>query len=114
MAQLRQDYQQFVERDAEVIVVGPEAQEAFQRYWAQEHLPFIGLADPEHTVADLYRQEVNPLKLGRMPALLIIDKAGRIRFQRYGNAMQDIVPNAEVLALLDRLNREAAPTEEAG
>jgi len=36
---------------------------------------------------------------GRMPALLIIDKAGWTRFQRYGNAMQDIVRNAKVLAL---------------
>ncbi len=106
---MRQDYGEFVAREAEVVVVAPEDRPALAEYWAQEHLPFIGLADPEHTVADLYRQEVNLLKLGRMPALLIVDKQGRVRFQRYGNAMQDTVPNEEVLKLLDRLQRETPP-----
>jgi peroxiredoxin len=114
MAQLRQDYQQFVERGAEVVVVGPEYREAFAQYWRTEQLPFVGLADPEHIVANLYSQEVNPLKLGRMPALLIVDKQGQVRFQRYGNAMQDIVPNEEVLRLLDRLNREPSVAERGG
>ena len=108
---MRQDYEQFVARGAEVIAIAPEDQATLARYWEKKQLPFIGLADPDHTVASLYRQEVNLLKLGRMPALLIVDKEGRVRFQRYGNAMQDIVPNDEVLKLLDRLNREqgAAP-----
>lgn len=109
---MRQDYAQFIARGAEVIAIGPEDRIAFARYWQKEQLPFVGLADPDHMVANLYLQEVNLLKLGRMPALLIVDKKGRVRFQRYGNAMQDIVPNEEVLRLLDRLNAEeehAAP-----
>jgi peroxiredoxin len=107
MAQLRQDYQKFVALETEVLIVGPERPDEFARYWEQEKLPFVGLADPEHQVARAYRQEVNAAKLGRMPAVLVIDKQGRVRFQRYGNAMQDIPSNDEVLALVARLQQEA-------
>jgi len=107
MAQLRQDYQLFVARDAEVVVVGPDDQKAFQDYWQKESLPFVGLADPTHTVANRYGQEVNLLKLGRMPALMVIDKAGEVRYQHYGGAMYDIPPNNQILAILDGLNKES-------
>ena len=40
MAQLRQDYQEFVAREAEVVVVGPEDREAFASYWEKEKIPF--------------------------------------------------------------------------
>jgi peroxiredoxin len=104
MAQLRQDYDQFLARDAEVVVVGPEDRQSFQDYWQKERLPFVGLADPTHTVAKLYGQEVRLLKLGRMPALMVIDKAGIVRFQHHAGAMFDIPPNRQVLAILDGLN----------
>jgi len=104
MAQLRQDYDKFVERQAEVVVVGPEDQTAFERYWTKENLPFVGLPDPEHRVADLYGQQVKLLKMGRMPAMIMIDKAGQIRYQHYGDSMRDIPANDDVLKLLDRFN----------
>ena len=103
MAQLRQDYQEFVGRDAEVLVVGPEDQAAFQDYWEKESLPFVGLADPEHSVARQYGQQVKLLQLGRMPALAVVGKDGQIHYQLYGNSMRDIPPNEEVLAVLDSL-----------
>jgi len=108
MAQLRQDFQQFVERDAVILVVGPEDRAAFQRYWQKEELPFIGLPDPIHRVADLYGQQVRLLRFGRMPALTVIDRRGQIRYSHYGDSMRDIPPNGEILALLDDLNRENA------
>ena len=61
MAQLRQDYQKFTERDAEVVVVGPDSEQAFKDYWQKEELPYVGLADPTHTVAKRYGQEVKLL-----------------------------------------------------
>lgn len=109
MAQLRQDYAEFVARDAEVLAIGPDGPRAFIRTWQQEGFPFPGLADPQHTVADLYRQEVNLLKLGRMPAVLVVDKAGQIRYQHYGESMSDIPLNQEILGVLDRLNQEPVP-----
>ena len=42
MAQLRQDYEKFVARDAEILVIGPEDAKAFADYWAKEDLPFDG------------------------------------------------------------------------
>jgi peroxiredoxin len=104
MAQLRQDYQEFVKRDAQVVVVGPEDATAFTTYFTNNDLPFIGLPDPKSSVLKLYGQEVNLFKLGRMPAQVIVDKAGVARFVHYGHTMADIPENAEVLALLDQLN----------
>jgi len=107
MAQLRRDYDEFVKRDAEVIVVGPEDKAAFADYWEREDLPFIGLPDPRHTVLKLYGQEINLFKMGRMPAQVIVDRTGQARYVHYGHAMSDIPPNEELLALLDELNQGA-------
>jgi len=111
MAQLRQDYQKFVERDAEVVVIGPDSEKAFKDYWQKEELPYVGLADPTHDVAKRYGQEVKLLKLGRMPALMIIDKEGQVAHKHYGGGMSDIPPNPQILAILDGLNQE--PVEDA-
>jgi peroxiredoxin len=105
MRQLRRDYDEFVERDAEVIVIGPEDEAAFASYWEKENLPFVGLPDPKHTVLKLYGQEIKLFKLGRMPAQVIVDKTGQARYVHYGHSMSDIPPNEELLALLDGLNR---------
>jgi len=111
MAQLRQDYADFRNRDAEVIIIGPEDAEAFRRHWAKESYPFVGIPDPEHRIADQYGQEVRLLKLGRLPTLTVVDRDGRIRYSHHGSGMQDIVDNRIILDLLDELNRErhAAP-----
>jgi peroxiredoxin len=104
MAQLRQDYAEFVARDAEILVVAPEKPEAVRAYWQKEKLPFIGLADPDHKVARVYGQQVKWLKFGRMPAQAVIDKQGRVHYQHYGESMSDIRSSESVLALLDELN----------
>ena len=105
MAQLRHDYDKFVAQEAEILVVGPDNQKAFQDYWAKNTLPFIGLPDPDHTVANLYGQQVKLLKLGRLPALMVIDKDGHIRYTHYGTSMQDIPRNVDILELLVKLNK---------
>jgi len=109
MAQLRQDYAQFVARDIEVVVVGPENAQAFADYFAKESLPFIGLPDSKASVLTLYGQEVNLFKLGRMPAQVLIDKAGVARYVHYGHNMSDIPANEELLALGDKINAAADP-----
>jgi peroxiredoxin len=106
MAQLRQDFTKFVERDTEIIVVGPEKAQAFAEYWQKHNLPFIGLPDPTSSVLKLYGQEVNLFKLGRMPAQVIIDRAGVARFVHYGHSPNDIPANDELLGILDVLNQE--------
>ena len=104
MAQLRRDYDEFVKRQAVVLVVGPENAEAFRMYFRENSLPFTGLPDPEHSVLKLYGQEVNLFKLGRMPAQVLIDRQGVVRYAHYGHSMSDIPENAELLSLLDEMN----------
>ena len=106
MAQLRRDYATFVEKNTELIVIGPEDRAAFARYWEKESLPFVGLPDPRHTVLKLYGQEVKLFRLGRMPAQVIVDRTGQARYVHYGHSMSDIPPNKEILSLLDGLNQE--------
>ena len=104
MAQLRQDFSEFQNRQAEILVAGPENASVFEDYFQDNNLPFIGLPDPQHSVLKLYGQEVKIFKLGRMPAQVIIDKNGMVRYVHYGNEMSDIPDNAELLALLDEMN----------
>lgn len=107
MAQLRQDYDEFVAQDTEVVVVGPEGAEAFFMYWKQNKLPFIGLPDPRHTVLKRYGQEVNLFKFGRQPAQVTIDRNGQVRFVHYGHDPSDIPSNEEILTLLKPMNERA-------
>ena len=108
MAQLRRDYAKFVARDIEVVVVGPEDARAFSDYWGKESLPFIGLPDSKASVLRLYGQEVNLFELGRMPAQVLIDKAGVARFVHYGHSMSDIPKNEEILAMCDEIDLASA------
>ncbi len=104
MAQLRQDYRDFIDRETEVIAVGPDSQKAFVDYWEENDIPFIGLADPDHEVAKLYDQEVNLLKFGRIPAQMLIDKQGFVRYVHYSNSMSDIPDDVDMLNLIDEIN----------
>ncbi len=88
-----------------MFVVGPDGPRAFSRTWQQEGFQFPGLADPQHKVADLYHQEVNLIKLGRMPAVLVVDRSGQIVYEHYGESMSDIPLNRVILGVLDELNR---------
>ena len=101
MAQLRQDYDRFTALGVEILVVGPEGPEAFEKYWTNENLPFVGLPDPKASVLKLYGQEVNLFRLGRMPAQVIIDRSGIARFVHYGHSMSDIPENEELFGLLE-------------
>ena len=105
MAQLRLDAEEFKKRDTSIVVVGPEDAAAFKAYWESNDLPFVGLPDPKVSVLKLYGQEVNLFKLGRMPAQVIVDKAGIARFVHYGHSMSDIPENSELFALLDQINQ---------
>ena len=103
MAQLRRDHDQFVRRGAQIIVIGAEDAAAFAHYWEANRLPFVGLPDPEHSVLKLYGQQVNLFRLGRMPAQVVVDRAGVARYIHYGHSMEDIPANAEILEILDSL-----------
>ncbi|MCA9733799.1 MAG: redoxin domain-containing protein [Deferribacteres bacterium] len=101
MAQLRHNYPEYSQKDTEIIVLGPDDAEDFKRNWERENLPFIGLPDPKYTVLDLYGQEVKLFKFGRLPAQLLVDKMGIVRFVHYGNSMSDITSNRDILQVIE-------------
>ena len=109
MAQLRDDYDGFVSRQSEIIVVGPENASAFEEYWRKHRLAFVGLPDPKHRVLKLYGQQVKLFRLGRLPAQVIVDRDGRVRYVHYGHSMTDIPGNSEIFAILDQLNSREEP-----
>ena len=101
---MKDEYEKFQQRGAEILAIGPNTEAAFQQYWRNENIPYIGLPDPEHRVAVKYRQEVNLFKLGRMPLVCVVDKNGRIRFAHYGASMSDIPENKILINVIDELN----------
>jgi peroxiredoxin len=110
MAQLRQELDQFIERDVAILVIGPEDSASFASYFSENQLPFLGLPDPKHSVLKLYGQEVKLFKFGRMPAQAIIDREGIVRYVHYGKSMRDIPSNRELLSLIDEINEsESVP-----
>jgi peroxiredoxin Q/BCP len=104
LARLRDDYEKFTNRGAEILAVGPNSPSAFEQYWKNETIPFIGLPDPDHRVAKMYRQEVNIFKAGRMPLSCVVDRKGYIRYAHYGVSMSDIPPTDDLLHVIDQLN----------
>ncbi len=80
-----------------------ESSEAFAKYWQEKGFPFLGLPDDRKRVAKLYNQKVLITKLGRMPALFVVDQKGIVRFAHYGSSMSDIPKNEDVLRLLENL-----------
>lgn len=101
---MRDEYELFENRDSVIISIGPESAAKFKAYWDLNHLPFVGLPDPQSKVLKLYGQEVNLFKLGRMPAQMIIDKNGTLRYIHYGHDMTDIPSNQEIIQILDQIN----------
>lgn len=101
---MRDEYLSFTSRNAEILAVGPDDLPTFLRYWSNEKIPFVGLPNPSHDVALLYRQEVNLLKLGRMPLICVVDRKGYIRFAHYGASMRDIPSNEVLFHVIDELN----------
>ena len=107
MMHLRQDYDLFKQRNTEILTLGPNSPQEFKRFWASEKMQFIGMSDAGSETADLYMQEVHLLKLGRMPAVFVIDPQGLIRYMHYASSMADIPANEDILRVIDGLGEQS-------
>ena len=101
---MRHAYDEFLQREVAILNIGPEKRAAFEKYWRQNAVPFVGLADPDHAVAKRYQQPVRLLKLGRMPMQLVVDKKGVIRYRHEGSSMRDIPSVPAILKVFDELD----------
>jgi peroxiredoxin Q/BCP len=72
-----------------------------EEQYAKEKYPIY--YDQTKKVPNMLKQEVNPIKLGRMPALIVVDKEGVIQYAHYGDSMQDIPKEEEVFEVLKKL-----------
>lgn len=98
---MKQDIAEFTKRDTRVIVIAPHDDNSVRDYWEKENFPFMGIADPKGTIGKRYGQEWNLLKLGRMPALFVIDHKGLIVYVHYSKSMADIPENEQIIVVLD-------------
>jgi len=100
---MKEDIGQFADRKARIVVIAPHEKDKVRAYWEKEDLPFIGIPDPFGKLGRLYGQQRNLLKLGRMPALFIIDKKGTIVFSQYAKNMSDIPEDKDLYQVLERI-----------
>lgn len=98
---MRADRELLEQHDTVVLAVGPDVESRFRKYFANHGLPFEGIADPDHRIANLYGQEVSLLRLGRLPVLALVGKDGRLRALHYACSMSDLPPTKQILQALE-------------
>lgn len=97
---MKKDFNEFTSKKTSLVVVAPHTAAEVAAYWKKESLPMIGVPDEAGRLSNLYGQEWKLLKLGRMPALFVIDRKGTLAFAQYGTSMADIPDNSEILAII--------------
>lgn len=113
---VRDRYEEFRARGAEVVSVVPESRDDVESWQAEYDLPFPLLADPEASVGERYDQPVRfgilgtvSDFLGRMPAVLILDRRSddpEIASTYRGSSTFDRPDVDDLLATLDSLHEE--------
>jgi len=94
---LREQYQEFLRAETEVVAIVGDSVEAARSYFEKNRLPFPCLADLHHEIYDLYNVETKMLSLGQRPGLFIIDQDGIVRYAHIGSQQWEIPGTAQVL-----------------
>jgi peroxiredoxin Q/BCP len=100
---LRDRYEEFKERGAEVLAIAPDSLEHARRYFEMHKIPFPCLADPERKVFRQYDVKSAMISLGQRPGLLIIDREGIVRYAHLGWQQWELLSVDETLEQLDEL-----------
>ena len=101
---LAKDYEKFEQLNAVLYPITPDRvknAKKLETKYALNKFPIY--YDPKKKVLKILKQEVNWIKLGRMPGLVIVDKEGIIRYAYYGNSMHDIPDNQVLFDELKKL-----------
>ncbi len=94
---MREQYQEFLAAETEVVAIVSDSAEAARSYFEKNRLTFPCLVDPNHEVYDRYNVETRVLSLGQRPGLFIIDQDGIVRYAHIGSQQWEIPDNAQVL-----------------
>lgn len=102
---LRNNLTKFKELDTELYAILPDNLENAKKFESEYAKDYPVYYDDKKKVNKMLNQEVKPLKFGRMPALLIIDKQSIIRYAHYSDSMDDIPKIEEIFDVLKNLNK---------
>ena len=80
-----------------------ENAKTFETKYGKEKFPVY--YDPTKKIPDMLHQEVKVLKFGRMPAMLVVDEKGIIRYAYYSDSMSDIPKNEDVFEVLREIQK---------
>ncbi len=105
---MRDRYQEFQQRGAEIIAIAPDTLEHAQRYFQRNDIPFPCLPDPERRVYRQYDVKSALISLGQRPGLFVIDKEGVVRYAYLGWQQWEIPTVDETLRQLDALGNPGA------
>lgn len=100
---LGDNFEKFEDFNAILYAILPDDFESAKNFETNFARKFPIYYDAKKKVNKMLKQEVKPLKLGRMPALLIIDGQGIIRYAYYSDSMDDIPTNEELFEVLKKL-----------
>jgi thioredoxin-dependent peroxiredoxin len=100
---IRDSYNDFEERGAVVLGVSPDEESSHVKFKQKYGLPFTLLADPEHTVSELYgvwgeRKYMGRTYMGVERSTFLIDPDGRI-----SSVMRKVKPDTHVERVLQAL-----------
>jgi peroxiredoxin Q/BCP len=100
---IRDNYDAFQERGAVVLGVSPDAETSHVKFKQKYGLPYTLLADPEHTVSELYgvwgeRKYMGRTYMGVERSTFLIDSDGRV-----ARVMRKVNPDTHVEQVLQAL-----------
>ena len=98
-----EDHEKFTAKGAVILATGPDSVEEFRDAAARGVLPFRGIPDPDHRVANLFGQRWKLLGWGRQPSVVVIDREGRMRWRHDGGQMWDLPSNDRVLSEIEAM-----------
>lgn len=103
MRSLISHYPSFVENDAEIIAVSPEASPSDSRHLGKGSLPFPLISDPAFELGETYGQRRSFWSKVPLPAQFLICKRGIVRFVEYGKSAWDATPPTWFLNMIRKL-----------
>ncbi len=101
MLQLQQELSLLKEHKIKPVVIVPEPQTKLDSFLAKQPLDFTFVSDPKHILADKYGQEVKLLKLGRMPAQIVLNSELKQVYSHFAKSMADIVDEKIIISGLE-------------
>jgi thioredoxin-dependent peroxiredoxin len=100
---IRDNYDDFAERGAVVLGVSPDEESSHVKFKQKYDLPFTLLADPDHTVSELYgvwgeKKYMGRTYMGVERSTFLIDSEGRVT-----KVMRKVKPDTHVERVLEAL-----------